>query len=251
MIRSAFFCLVLTISSQVFSQSISANATSNIDGIHYVSLNHVIRAGQYDGLTTVKELKEYGDFGLGSTEKVEAELVVLDGIVYTIPNSGKAIVAGEGAKIAFSAIKFFKPDKSFKVSNVKSLNELEDLLDSALIKNSFAAIKISGIFTSIKYTCYKAQERPYKPIEDVPVTAFEKGNVEGTLVGFFTPESAKVINNPIYHFHFLDKAKSTGGHMQEIAIESAKVEIDYSTNLSIQLPDPVMMQHLDLNKPLK
>jgi acetolactate decarboxylase len=250
--RSIFFSLFFSLALPLFSQNSSVKREGKPgDGIHFVSLNHAIRSGQYDALTTVGRLKDYGDFGLGSTERVQDELVILDGIVYAIPKTGKARIAEDKAGVAFCAIKFFKADKNLKLTNVKSLKKLEDLLDSVLTNNSFAAIKVSGIFSSASYSSYHIQQKPYKPIEDVPITEFKKENIEGTLVGYFTPESAKVINSPVYHFHFIDKNRGTGGHLREIEMKSVIIEIDYASDLSIHLPDPQLMEHIDLNKPIK
>ncbi|MDJ1495387.1 acetolactate decarboxylase [Cytophagaceae bacterium DM2B3-1] len=243
MIRIIPLLLITMISATIFADK--------PDGIHYISLNRAIRLGQYDGVTTAKELKSYGDFGLGSEEKVASELVILDGVAYSIPADGKAKVMPDQAKIAFSAIKFFKTDKQVKINKAFSLKELEQYLDSLIVKNTFAAIKISGEFASITFTSYHKQEKPYKPIEQVPVSEFTHTKMKGTIVGFFTPESAAVLNSPTYHFHFIDQARTTGGHVQDCVIGNVEIELDYTRSFTADLADPAILQHIDLNKPIE
>ncbi|MCC9136455.1 acetolactate decarboxylase [Pontibacter silvestris] len=221
------------------------------DAIFYASLNQAIHLGQYDGAVQVRELKENGDFGVGSGEKLKSELVMLDGVAYSIPASGEASVLPDTAKVSFAAVKHFKSDQEVSISKMLNLNELESYLDSVLTKNSFAAIKVTGKLNSITYRSFYPQQKPYEPTEEVPEKELNRSNIEGTLVGFFTPESAEVLNSPVYHFHFVDNNKTTGGHVLDCTISEARVEIDYAKQLQVALPDPELVQHIDLNKPVR
>lgn len=49
------------------------------DVIHYISLNSAIYLGQYDGTATAEDLMKHGDFGVGSEEALNSEIVFLDG----------------------------------------------------------------------------------------------------------------------------------------------------------------------------
>jgi acetolactate decarboxylase len=218
------------------------------DTLYYVSLNKAIHLGQYDGAMTAEALKAYGDFGLGSEEKLASELVILDGIVYRIPSDGKAALLSDDSRIPFAAVKFFKAEKERTIQQVPTLKKLEAVLDTVVFRNGFAAIRITGKFSSIEYRSFYKQEKPYKPVKDVPSTKFERTNIEGTLVGFYTPRSAEVLNSPSFHFHFIDKNKSTGGHLLECAVAEAEVEIDYATALHVLLPPQSFLEGIDLDK---
>jgi acetolactate decarboxylase len=228
---------------------LSAQKTSDV--IHYISLNRSIHLGQFDGSISAKELRSFGDFGVGSQEKLLGELVLVDGVAYTIPATGVAKKMPDDAKIPFAAVTFFKADKSITLSNPFKLEELEKFLDSVIVKNSFAAIRITGKFDSLKFRSYVEQQPPYKPVDEVPVREFEKSEIEATIVGFFTPESAEVLNSPRYHFHVIDKNKTTGGHLLRCTVENVKIEIDYASSLNIHLPDPGKVSHIDLDKAKK
>lgn len=241
------FLYVLTTFLSVVLQSFQSGQP---DAIYYVSLNRAIHLGQYDGSMTVKTLKSHGDFGLGSAERLAGEFVLLDGEAYTIPADGKAKLIAEEAKIPFAAVKFFVADHAMKIPTSMSWQQLKEFLDSQIKDNAFAAIKIKAHFSHIKFRSYQEQTKPYKPVDEVPVQEFERSGIDGTLVGFFTPKSAEVLNSPVYHFHFIDKNKTTGGHLLDCNLEDASIDIDYSRELNVGLPDASLMKNIDLGKPI-
>lgn len=218
------------------------------DAIHYTSLNSAIYLGQYEGSQTAADLKKSGDFGVGSEERLASELVMLDGKMYSIPASGKAVLMKPEAKIPFAAVKFFKAEKSVTIKRSLTLNELENLLDSLVGRNRFAAIKVTATFSSITFRSYREQQKPYREIGEAEEVFFDYKNMKGTLVGFHTPKSAHVLNSPKYHFHVLDQARTTGGHVTECTLEEARIEIDYSGQLVVDLPTPDKLEHIDLNQ---
>lgn len=227
-----------------------AAAIKNEDGdtIFYVSLNKAIHLGQFDGVITVRELKTHGNFGVGSEENLAGELILLDGVAYTIPANGKASVLPEEAEVAYAAVKFFKADKKIAFSHRMDLKALEYHLDSLITDNTFAAIRITGQLEDIKYRSFEKQEKPYKTISLIHEVKMDKKNVQATLAGFYTPTAASVLNSPEYHFHFIDAEKSTGGHVNDCILLNAQIEIDYASDLKINLPEAAQMQHIDLDK---
>jgi len=218
------------------------------DTIYYVSLNRAIQLGQYDGSTTTGELKAYGDFGVGSAEKLSAELVLLDGVAYSIPADGKATIMPDDTKIPFAAVKFFQADASITINRPLKLKKLEAFLDSVIPGNSFAAIRVTGTFSSVKFRSFYEQQRPYKPLKKAGVAEFERSDVSGTLAGFYTPSSAETLNSPRYHFHFIDTDKNTGGHLLDCRLQEVRIDIDYAAGLQVHLPDPALLEDVDLDK---
>lgn len=217
------------------------------DALYYASLNEAIQLGQYDGVVSADELKLHGNFGLGSEEKLASELVLLDGVAYGIPADGRVRTIPGHARIAFAATKFFSSEQHVVINKTLSMEQTQALLDSVLTRNAFAAIRIKGKFASIKYRSYEAQEQPYKPISRVPEKLFTKTMQQGTIVGFYTPKAAQVLNSPVYHFHFINTAKTTGGHVHDFILTHAEIDIDYTTELTTKLANPILLQNIDLN----
>lgn len=206
------------------------------DTIYYFSLNHTIRQGAYDAVTSAGKLKQYGDFGLGSEEKLAAELVLLDGIAYGIPATGIAQRMTDQTGIAFAVVTSFAADTTIPVSAIGSIKALHKQLDAIIPKNQFTAIRIDGDFTALTYRSYEKQEKPYSPIKHAKEHFFERKNIQGTMVGFYTPASAAALNAPAYHFHFISADKSTGGHVVSCNIKEATIMIDFASDLHVQLP---------------
>jgi acetolactate decarboxylase len=220
------------------------------DVIFYASLNRAIHQGQYEGVMTVADLLKHGDHGVGSTDRLTYELVITDGKAYGIPADGKAYELPDTTRIAFAAIRAFQPDQTQHLSRHLNLNDLENYLDSLITRNAFAAIRIKGRFPSIRYRSFQPQSPPYRPTDEVPNVIFTRSNLEATLVGFYTPASAEVINSPVYHFHFLDQERTTGGHVLDLIVAEAEIEVDYARGLQVSLADSSLLKHIDLTKPI-
>ncbi len=235
------FCCLLHSYSSVNAQ----------DAIYYASLNRTVRLGHYDGVKTLKEVKQHGNFGLGSIDRIAAELVMVNDTAYQFSYDGKAKVMDDQTKLPFAAVKFFKTEKTYRLDKPYTLKELQHFLDSALYKNSFAAIRISGQFNTVEYFCYLPQEKPYPPIEEAKKKTVFNANTGGILVGFHSPRATEVINSPEYHFHFLNAQRNSGGHLQDCQIKNVIIEIDYADQLIIALPDPLTLTDIDLQQPIK
>lgn len=223
-------------------------AFAQSDAIHYTSLNSAIYLGQYEGDQSASDLKKFGDFGVGSEEQLASELIMLDGKIYSIPASGQLTLMRPHAKIPFAAVKFFDPEISVTIRRRLTLKEFEQQMDSIIGVNRFAAIKVTARFSSITFRSYYEQQKPYKEISQAKERFFNHKKFVGTLVGFRTPKSADVLNSPEYHFHVMDIKRTTGGHLTECVIEEAIIDIDYASQLIVDLPKPDKLQHVDLSK---
>ena len=58
----------------------SANAAFAVsDALFQTALLQSLMQGEYDGVITVKDLKNYGDTGIGTFQSVNGELIMLNG----------------------------------------------------------------------------------------------------------------------------------------------------------------------------
>ena len=60
--------------------------------------------GAYDGNVTVRELLRHGDFGLGTFNGLDGEMLVLDGVCYQLRSDGSATIADPRQKCPFAAV---------------------------------------------------------------------------------------------------------------------------------------------------
>lgn len=200
-------------------------------------INSVLE-GLYEANTTMAELKKHGDFGIGTFNDLDGEMVLLDGIVYQLDIDGCAQSVGDNDKTPFAAVCNFDPITRENVENELNPQSFTAFLDQCLpSRNMMYAIRVDGLFSHLRTRSVRRTEN-YTPL--VEATATQKVSVfehtEGTLVGFFTPAFIPSVNVPGYHFHFITKDRSRGGHLLECSLSRGTVMIQFYTRLDLNLP---------------
>jgi len=195
-------------------------------------------AGVYDGTMTLKELKTYGDFGIGTFDRLDGEMVLLDGVVYQVCADGKVYRPGDDVTTPFAAVTVFAPQhqKPLTKLDFRQFCDRFDLLDSN--RNSVAAIKITGEFAMVKVRSVPAQDKPYRPLAEVTKTQpeFTLVHVKGSVVGYRLPPFVKGINVPGYHLHFIGDNRMAGGHILNFELSAGTVEWQECSAFTILLP---------------
>ena len=92
--------------------------------MYQVSLLQGLTYGDYHGSITVKELKQYGDTGIGTFDKLNGELIMLDGEVYRAAGDGSVEVVSDDETIPFSNVTFIDADKSKDFKNISNYDAL-------------------------------------------------------------------------------------------------------------------------------
>lgn len=200
---------------------------------------NALMAGCYGGTMSVHDLKKHGDFGLGTLDALDGEMIVLDHSFYQIKPDGKAYLLTDAAMSPFAAVTFFKSGQEFSPGKAMGYKELIRFLDEKLSSlNLIYAVKVEGKFSALKVRSAARQKRPFpvltEAIEEQKV--FELKNLEGTLVGFRYPPYMGGINVPGYHVHFLSKDRTAGGHVLDFQAEELNIEIDPSQKFLVEFP---------------
>jgi acetolactate decarboxylase len=84
----------------------------NEDVLFQTSTIDVLLEGVYDGEITYEELKRRGDFGIGTFNGLDGEMIGLDGKFYQVKADGGAYLVDDSMKTPFAVVTFFEPDKS-------------------------------------------------------------------------------------------------------------------------------------------
>ncbi len=82
------------------------------DILFQVSTIDALLEGIYDGDITCRELKSHGDFGIGTFNGLDGEMIELGGNIYQCRADGVAYPADDSTKVPFAAVTFFEPDKT-------------------------------------------------------------------------------------------------------------------------------------------
>lgn len=97
------------------------------------------------------ELASHGDLGIGCGERLDGELIRVDGRAYP--------VAGN-ATTPFAATTFFDPDIEIAVEKPMTLPDLENRVrDEFPSENYFYAIRVDGTFSQVVTRSVPAQEK--------------------------------------------------------------------------------------------
>ena len=250
-LRIIFISLSIVIIIVILINFIQNNGRNDdIDTLTQYSTINALLNKVYDGEMTVGEVKQHGDFGLGTFNSMNGEMVVLDGHLYRVSADGVAREPVDDEKIPFTSVTYFETDLKYDIDSGISFDSLEKKIDSVLpTKNIFYAIKITGEFEKIKTRSVPKQDKPYKSITEIVKTqpTFEFANVKGTVVGFYCPQYMKGINVSGYHFHFLNEDKNAGGHILELITGKCVLEIDETFDLSLILPHDKDFYDVDLS----
>ncbi len=223
--------------------SFSAKRCGADDGgevVTQISVLPALMAGIYDGDSTVADLKQRGDFGIGTFNGLDGEMIISGGKFYRADADGKLEVAGEDRRVPFATVVRFNPTGVAPVREIGDFSGLirfaDGILDSA---NYLYAIEISGKFRSLTLRSIPGQRRPYAKMKEViagqqKTKTYEK--ISGKLIGFRVPGFMSGINVAGYHFHFLSDSGITGGHVLELSLDAGTMRFETFRQFRLRLP---------------
>ncbi len=226
------FCVIL-----VFTL-VQAQVKRN-DEIVQVSTIDALLRGIYDGEINIGQLLKSGNFGLGTFNSLDGEMVALDGVFYQIKADGNVYKASSSLKTPFAAVTFFETDIKVIYKDTLDLSQLQKKIDSIIPSVNYPyAVKVTGNIISATARSVPSQKPPYKPLVEVTKDqpTFPFTNIKGTLVGFRCPQYANGLNVPGYHLHLITKDRKAGGHLLSLIADSLIIEIDQSDSYRIMLP---------------
>jgi acetolactate decarboxylase len=206
--------------------------------------------GLYREETSISEILARGDFGLGTFNDLDGEMVVMDGKVYQLRSDGQAYEVPASTKSPFACVTFFKPYSFENIDEPLSYAELIALLDRTLpSKNMLYAIKIEGEFSYVRTRSVPRQDA-YKPLVEVAKeqSEFSFENIAGSMVGFWTPGFLSSVAVPGYHLHFLTADKQHGGHLLECRAINIKISLQHVSRIELGLPITLDFMTADLSR---
>jgi acetolactate decarboxylase len=210
------------------------------DLIYQYSIMDALLAGVFDGNLRFGELRKKGDFGIGAFNRLDGEMLMIDGKVYKMRFNGeiKEVTDNDSTSLAF--VKFFKADTSLTITGKNiSYEQLKAKLDSILNRNNLYAIKLRGKFSNIDARSVAPSEKPYPElsahIAKGGQTDFQFKDVQGVCVGFSLPAYMARVNVPGYHVHFISDGHDRGGHVFEFSTDSLYIEIDKAEGYTAEI----------------
>ena len=229
--------LAASLCAQPAPQKAAARRAGGV--LFQVSTLDALSSGMYEGTLTIAEVKKHGDFGVGTYEGLDGEMILLDGHAWHMRANGVLSEAADDETTPFAVVTRFDPQLRFSLRQV-SMAQLAAAIDAALpSKNLFYALKVHGTFAALTARAIAKQFLPYAPLAQlVPLqSVFNYANAAGTAVGIRSPAFVSGINQPGYHFHYVSDDHKGGGHALDFTAAEVTVEIQVLRRHSVWLPD--------------
>jgi acetolactate decarboxylase len=113
---------------------------------------------------------------------------------------------------------------------------------SGALDTSFAT---NGVYTDTANTFSRltarsvpAQPKPWPTLADAikGQRLFPLEQISGTMVGVYSPPSAPGLSPTGWHFHFLSKDRTRGGHVLAVSIAQAQARADNIERVTVEFP---------------
>ncbi|MFP4111019.1 MAG: acetolactate decarboxylase, partial [Desulfonatronovibrio sp.] len=210
-----------------------------VDTLYISAPVNALVDGIYRENRRLEQIKEQGDFGLGTFNDLDGEMVLLGGTAYQITSTGQVNRPGDDVRTPFACVTFFREmTYDEPKGGVSSFEELMNLVQGILPSpNMMYALWIDGDFEYVRTRSVPRQEH-YRPLVEVtrdqPV--FDIKGVSGTMAGFYTPDFMASLNVPGVHLHFMSQDRTFGGHLLECRAVRLRIGVQILRRLKMDLP---------------
>ena len=187
--------------------------------LYQVSTLQALMEGYYDGVVTAGELKKHGDYGIGTFQGLDGELVMLGGEVWQVKVSGEVVQVNDTTGIPFANIARsagIADAQRVELAPFGSLTEMQVQVQRHIQKTNLPhLIIITGKFGSVRTRSVPAQSRPYPRLVEVvkEQKEFQTENSDGVILGFWFPGYFTGINTTGFHLHYISNDRKFGGHL--------------------------------------
>ncbi len=230
------------------ARSSSTRRESTSPAVYLCAPVNALVEGIYEEHIPLSQVREHGDFGLGTFDDLDGEMVMLDGHVYQIAGDGLVREVLEPATTPFACVTFYapishdeltcEPAAARQAGDGLPYADFQDWLLSLLPSpNLFYALRIEGRFAEVHVRSVPKQES-YRPLVEVAreQPEFTFRDAEGTLAGFYSPAFLESLNVPGLHLHFLSTDRRSGGHLLSCRPLQVRAGVQFIRTLELALP---------------
>ena len=188
-----------------------------------------LTVGLFDGTLSLDQLLDNGDYGIGTLDGLDGELVIRDKKAYQIKGNGSVVQLSGEETVPYAAVSFFYPEQHIKVEKETDSKDIKELIISKLSSlNTFQTVVISGRFINLKVRAVEKQKKPYPFLVKAArkQNEFEKKNSRGTIIGFYSPELFQNIASAGFHWHYLSDDCLFGGHLLDFEMENGEILLE-------------------------
>jgi acetolactate decarboxylase len=235
-------------------QTGSGSIPEKRETLYQVSTIDALQQGVFDGIQPVGELKHHGDFGIGTFDALDGEMIVLEGVVYQATADGHVTRVPDNLTTPFATVTYF--DRDFAVVTGEPMNFSAftvAMTDHLPTENMVYAVRMHGTFPSMKVRAIPQQQKPYPTLSEAAAnqSVFTYTNATGSVAGCFLPVFFEGLNVVGYHLHFISDDRQIGGHILDFTVTGdTEVEYDITPEFTMVLPTSGDFTTVDLSQDL-
>lgn len=215
-----------------------------------VSTAGALVEGLSRGEISIATLREHGDFGLGTFDGLDGEMVALDGRFFRVDADGRIVPVDDGALTPYAMVTRFAPEASLALGSCADVSELRAKLDRVRRSdNHFYAVRVDGMFDEVRTRCVARRTESQRLAEAAATQReFTLRDVAGTLAGFWSPTYARALDVAGYHLHFLAADRTAGGHLLDCRGHDLHALLQHEADLRVSLPESESFLRADLTR---
>jgi acetolactate decarboxylase len=236
--------------SSVVTAALSQYLGVSVHTLFQISTSGALVAGVYDKEISAKSILEHGDFGLGTFADLDGEMVILDGRVFQVQGTGRVSEASPDAGAPFAVVTRFSPQTDVETGPVVSFKDLEVRCDKYRNSgNIFYAVRLDGHFGRVRTRAVNPPHPGTRLVDAAKAQSeFSFSDIDGTLVGLWSPGFSSAFSISGYHFHFLSKDRQHGGHLLDVEAGRLRLKVEALTNFHLALPESEAFLKADLSR---
>ncbi len=236
--------------SSVVSAALAQYLGTSYHTLFQVSTSGALVAGIYDGVLSVGSILDHGDFGLGTFADLDGEMVIVDGRAYQVRADGRVELAALSARAPFAVVTRLRPAFDSSIESVGDMRGLEAQCDALRRSgNLFYAFRLDGHFSRVRARAVSPPAPGARLIDAAKAQSeFDFSEIEGTLVGLWSPGFSSAFSVPGYHFHFLSDDRKHGGHLLDCQASSLRLRLAALTDFHLALPETRSFLAADLSQ---
>lgn len=207
--------------------------------VQVATLNSLV-SGNFGKMATYSELPIECNFGLGTFENLDGEMLMINGDLYQLKVDGKAYKLDRSIGTPFAVLSNFQPTTIVENFQTKTeMSQFTSLLNKQFPDNNLPfLVRLDGEFDFVHFRSVSAQKEPYPTLAEAAKSQveFKRENVKGTILGFRFPKYFESFNLPGYHLHFIDEDRRFGGHVLGFTVSKVTIKVAESNDFNLHLP---------------
>jgi acetolactate decarboxylase len=176
---------------------------------------------------------------MGTLNGLDGEMIALNGVFYQVPSTGIPRQVNSDELTPYATVTFFETTQTLQITTPTTYQQLTATINQSLPNHDVIyAIKVHGTYNSATTRSPQIQQPPYPNLTHALLTQsiFNLSNVEGTIVGFYFPNSMSGVDYAGYHLHFLTDDLTAGGHLLNCTISNATIELCEINTYTLVIP---------------